>query len=205
MKVTLLAAGLVAAVFAQDLSSIPQCAQSCLTDAISQDGQCQATDTSCVCGRIDALTTLATSCVLSACGQDVALNQVLPAVQAYCAGGGSGSSAASSAASSAPASTSATPTSASEASESSAASSSASASASSSESSASASATESSSGTATSSASHSGTTHASSTTSGSSATATDASATSSVVTAGAAQYGSVGGLAAFVLGALAIF
>lgn len=74
MKVTLLAAGLVATVFAQDLSSIPECARTCLTDAISKDGQCQATDAACVCGRIDQLTTLATSCVLSACGQDVALS-----------------------------------------------------------------------------------------------------------------------------------
>jgi hypothetical protein len=78
MKVTLLAAGLVATVFAQDLSSIPECARTCLTDAITQDGQCQATDASCVCGRIDQLTTLATSCVLSACGQDVALSMLSP-------------------------------------------------------------------------------------------------------------------------------
>lgn len=78
MKVTLLAAGLVAAVYAQDLSSIPECARTCLTDAISQDGQCQATDAACVCGRIDQLTTLATSCVLSACGQDVALSMRNP-------------------------------------------------------------------------------------------------------------------------------
>lgn len=78
MKVTLLAAGLVATVFAQDLSTIPECARSCLTDAISQDGQCQASDASCVCGRIDALTTLATGCVLSACGQDVALSTRKP-------------------------------------------------------------------------------------------------------------------------------
>lgn len=78
MKVTLLAAGLVATVFAQDLSSIPECARSCLTDAIAQDGQCQATDASCVCGRIDQLTTLATGCVLSACGQDVALSMRSP-------------------------------------------------------------------------------------------------------------------------------
>lgn len=78
MKVTLLAAGLVAAVYAQDLSSIPECARTCLTDAISQDGKCQATDAACVCGRIDQLTTLATSCVLSACGQDVALSMRNP-------------------------------------------------------------------------------------------------------------------------------
>lgn len=195
MKVTLLAAGLVAAVYAQDLSSIPECARTCLTDAISQDGQCQATDAACVCGRIDQLTTLATSCVLSACGQDVALNQVLPAVQTFCANVGSGSSAASSA----PASTSAAATSASE---SSAASSSSSASASSASES-SASATESSSMSATASASHSGTTHASS--ASSSASASASAATSSVVTAGAAQYGSVSGLAAFILGAVAIF
>lgn len=78
MKVTLLAAGLVATVFAQDLSTIPECARSCLTDAISQDGQCQATDAACVCGRIDQLTTLATGCVLSACGQDVAISMWNP-------------------------------------------------------------------------------------------------------------------------------
>lgn len=78
MKVTLLAAGLVATVFAQDLSTIPECARTCLTDAIAQDGKCQATDSACVCGRIDALTSLATGCVLSACGQDVALSMQNP-------------------------------------------------------------------------------------------------------------------------------
>ncbi|KAK2599225.1 hypothetical protein N8I77_010995 [Diaporthe amygdali] len=197
MKVTLLAAGLVATVFAQDLSSIPECARTCLTDAISKDGQCQATDSACVCGRIDALTTLATSCVLSACGQDVALNQVLPAVQTFCANVGSGSSASSavsSAASSAAASTTASSTSASESSASSSGS-------------ASPSATESSSASATHSSSHSSSTlHASTTaSSGSTATGASASASSSVVTAGAAQYGSVSGLAAFMLGAIAIF
>ncbi|KAG8169561.1 hypothetical protein KVR01_000306 [Diaporthe batatas] len=192
MKVTLLAAGLVATVFAQDLSSIPECARSCLTDAISQDGQCQATDAACVCGRIDQLTTLATGCVLSACGQDVALNQVLPAVQTFCTnvGSSSGSSAASAPASATAASTS---------SEASAASS-ASASASASGSASSASATESHSSE---SASH--TSMATSATGSASATGASATATSSVVTAGAAQYGSVSGLAAFVLGAIAIF
>ncbi|KAI3393750.1 hypothetical protein diail_3751 [Diaporthe ilicicola] len=198
MKVTLLAAGLVATVFAQDLSSIPECARTCLTNAISQDGQCQATDSACVCGRIDALTSLATSCVLSACGQDVAINQVLPAVQTFCAnvGSSSGSSAASSAASSASSAVS---------SATSAAVSSASASASASSSESTPSSTEAPSHSATGSAAHTSTTKASSATagSGSSATASSASASSSVVTAGAAQFGSVGGLAALVLGAVA--
>ncbi|KAL1875787.1 hypothetical protein Daus18300_002978 [Diaporthe australafricana] len=196
MKVTLLAAGLVAAVFAQDLSSIPECARTCLTDAITQDGQCQATDSACVCGRIDSLTTLATSCVLTACGQDVALNQVLPAVQTFCAnvGSSSGSSAASSVASS----VSSAASSVSESVSATATVGSPSGSAST------ASATESSSGSATASAS---TTSKASTTSGSgsSATGSAASASSSVVTAGAAQFGPVGGLAALVLGAVAVF
>ncbi|GAW18354.1 hypothetical protein ANO14919_078290 [Xylariales sp. No.14919] len=73
-----------AAVSAQSLSDIPQCASSCINDARTQNTDCAADDYKCICSNIQVLSTAATSCVLSACGQDVAINQVLPAVQQFC-------------------------------------------------------------------------------------------------------------------------
>ncbi|KAK0619354.1 hypothetical protein B0T14DRAFT_496138 [Immersiella caudata] len=75
-------AGLTAA---QGLSSIPQCAQECISTAISSSTTCQATDIPCICNSIEAVTAGATSCVLAACGADVAIGQVLPATAQLCA------------------------------------------------------------------------------------------------------------------------
>ncbi|POS75415.1 hypothetical protein DHEL01_v206186 [Diaporthe helianthi] len=197
MKLTLLAAGLVAAVFAQDLTNIPECARSCLMNAITQDGQCQPTNTACVCGRIDQLTGLATGCVLSGCGQDVAINQVLPAVQGLCTNVGSGGESA--APSVPPASLPEPQPTPSEASPSSPPSPTGS-----DMEEPSAMPTESQSS-PTGSATQSTVTNMSSATGSGGVTGASASPTSSAVTAGAAQYGSVSGLAAFFLGAIAFF
>ncbi|KAI0438817.1 hypothetical protein F4803DRAFT_74844 [Xylaria telfairii] len=107
MKYTAAILALAAAVSAQSLSDIPTCAQPCIDDARTKETSCSATDYKCICDNIDKLTAAGTSCVLSSCGADVALNKVLPAIQAFCTavenGGGATSEPASS---SSPASTS---------------------------------------------------------------------------------------------------
>ncbi|KAK5660180.1 hypothetical protein OQA88_13650 [Cercophora sp. LCS_1] len=81
-------AALVALVSAQDLSSIPACAKTCIDDAVKSATSCGATDVSCICASLDAVTQAATGCVLGACGIDVALNEVIPATTALCANAG---------------------------------------------------------------------------------------------------------------------
>ncbi|KAI8951205.1 hypothetical protein F4801DRAFT_546001 [Xylaria longipes] len=84
MKYIVSALALAAAVSAQSLSDIPTCAQPCIDDARTKETSCGADDYKCICDNIDKLQAAATSCVLSACGADTALSQVLPAVQAFC-------------------------------------------------------------------------------------------------------------------------
>ncbi|TRX93204.1 hypothetical protein FHL15_005783 [Xylaria flabelliformis] len=85
MKYTVAALAFAAAVSAQSLSDVPACALPCIDDARTKDTTCGADDYKCICDNITKLQTDATSCVLSACGADTALNQVLPAVQKFCA------------------------------------------------------------------------------------------------------------------------
>ncbi|KAI1273850.1 hypothetical protein F5Y07DRAFT_375314 [Xylaria sp. FL0933] len=194
MRYTVAALALAAAgVSAQSLSDIPQCAIPCINDAVASATTCAADDYKCICNNSDALTGASTTCVLGACDEDVALNQVLPAVQKFCAavlsGGGSTSAPASTPTSeSTPAPTSestAAPTSEptgypTEAPTSSSAS-----------------------VPVTSQSSYPGTTLVP-TVGGGNATATTP-VTSVIPTAGAAVVGSVGGVAMMVLGALAAF
>ncbi|KAI0536176.1 hypothetical protein GGR58DRAFT_405861 [Xylaria digitata] len=85
MKYTITALAFVAAaVSAQSLSDIPECATSCINDARTSETNCAADDYACICRNIDALTAAATTCVLDACGPETALNEVLPAVQNFC-------------------------------------------------------------------------------------------------------------------------
>ncbi|KAK3396838.1 hypothetical protein B0T20DRAFT_243899 [Sordaria brevicollis] len=78
-----LAAGLVAA---QDPSTdIPACAQPCIAEAVSSATDCSDTDYACWCANKDAIVSAGTACVLSDCGADVAINDVLPAIDAFCA------------------------------------------------------------------------------------------------------------------------
>ena len=102
MKFTAAAALAMAALAnAQSLSEIPKCAQDCLSQAVKSNTKCSETDFTCICENFSAIQGSATGCVLQACGQDVALTQVLPATQKLCkeasSGGGSQSSAQSSA------------------------------------------------------------------------------------------------------------
>ncbi|KAI0196814.1 hypothetical protein EV127DRAFT_88918 [Xylaria flabelliformis] len=204
MKYTVAALALAAAVSAQSLSDIPACALPCIDDARTKDTTCGADDYKCICDNINKLQTDATSCVLSSCGADTALNQVLPAVQKFCAAvesGGGATSEPSSTPSSTPTSEpTSTPTSAPTSQPTS-------------ESTASPTSeptgyptelpTSQSTVTVTSQSSYPGTTLAP-TNPGGNTTATT-SATQSIPTAGAAVAGSIGSLAMLVLGALAAF
>lgn len=67
-------------VAAQDISIIPECAQSCITDAVASATDCGATDYKCVCDNKDALVGAATPCVIKSCGADVATGMSLPEI-----------------------------------------------------------------------------------------------------------------------------
>ncbi|GJN73946.1 CFEM domain-containing protein [Purpureocillium lilacinum] len=86
---------------AQSRSDLPSCALPCLDDAVKESSSCKTDDFACICKNFDKIQGAATGCILKDCGQDVALNKVLPATQELCKkalAGGSGSSAGSSAA-----------------------------------------------------------------------------------------------------------
>lgn len=203
-------AALAAVASAQDISIFPSCSLPCILNAISTATNCQATDYPCVCKNMDALTAAATSCVVQACGIDVAtgmlsspcdrpiylecgpltvpVGTVLPATKQFCASvdtsGGSSSS------SSAAAVTSSTTQSATEVSTSTSIQSSTSTSVQ---------VSTTTSATTSTAAAVTTTTKASNGT----ATKTASSTPSSVVTAGAAVMGSIGSAAMLLLGAAA--
>ncbi|KAK4181510.1 hypothetical protein QBC36DRAFT_296671 [Triangularia setosa] len=90
MKYTAALLALAAAVSAQDISIFPECSLDCIIEGIGSGTDCELTDFACVCENTQSLVTSATPCVLGACGADVALNEVLPAVDKFCAGVGGG-------------------------------------------------------------------------------------------------------------------
>ncbi|KAF4470570.1 extracellular membrane CFEM domain-containing [Fusarium albosuccineum] len=91
MKYSVAVLALVAAaVQAQTLADVPECAIPCLDDAISSETDCKTTDLVCVCKNFDDVRSAATSCVIDKCGSDVAINEVLPATEALCENPGSG-------------------------------------------------------------------------------------------------------------------
>ncbi|KAI0403351.1 hypothetical protein F4802DRAFT_293732 [Xylaria palmicola] len=109
MKYTVAALALAAVVAAQTLADIPACALPCINEARESSTNCAETDYKCICDNINTLTTAATPCVISSCGADVAINQVLPATQRFCAAVNAGTGPTSGSTSAAP--TSAEPTS----------------------------------------------------------------------------------------------
>ncbi|KAK7414342.1 hypothetical protein QQX98_006784 [Neonectria punicea] len=102
MKYAFVALALAAAARAQSRDDIPECAIDCLDEGIESETSCSTTDYTCVCKDFSKVQAVATSCVIDACGADVAVNDVLPAVQALCeaveSGGGESSAAETSAA-----------------------------------------------------------------------------------------------------------
>ncbi|KAJ4389537.1 hypothetical protein N0V93_007007 [Gnomoniopsis smithogilvyi] len=75
-----------ALVSSQCFSSIPECAQSCMTNAATQSTSCGATDWTCQCTTTNQQTILdnAENCVDAACGETMWLEVVKPAVEAFC-------------------------------------------------------------------------------------------------------------------------
>ncbi|KAI1102545.1 hypothetical protein F4804DRAFT_263744 [Jackrogersella minutella] len=84
MKYTIVAMALAALASTQSLSDVPQCALPCIDSARTSSTNCSANDYACICKNKTAITAAATSCVLQDCGADIATNQVLPAVNAFC-------------------------------------------------------------------------------------------------------------------------
>ncbi|KAI1424177.1 hypothetical protein F5Y12DRAFT_715530 [Xylaria sp. FL1777] len=85
MQFTLAAlATLAVAVSAQTWNDIPACAQPCILTSVAAVTTCSSTDYQCICDNRDIVQNDAESCVIAECGLDVALNQVLPAVNAAC-------------------------------------------------------------------------------------------------------------------------
>ncbi|KAL2152327.1 hypothetical protein VTH82DRAFT_5511 [Thermothelomyces myriococcoides] len=74
---------------AQDISIFPECSLPCITKAVGKTS-CKLTDFACVCDNMDSIKQGATSCVVDACGIDVALNEVLPATEKFCSEVGDG-------------------------------------------------------------------------------------------------------------------
>ncbi|KAL6900469.1 hypothetical protein GGI43DRAFT_383944 [Trichoderma evansii] len=105
---TVLAVTFAALAQAQTRADIPSCALPCLDAAVTANTKCATTDYTCICKDFTAVQTAATSCVISKCGADVAVNKVLPATEALCKAntGGSSSAPASSAAQTSAAATS---------------------------------------------------------------------------------------------------
>ncbi|KAI0904453.1 hypothetical protein F4824DRAFT_456268 [Ustulina deusta] len=77
-------ATLIVAVSAQTWEDIPACAQPCILDAVADVTDCGSTDYTCICAARDTIQNAAASCVISACGLIVAINEVIPAVNAAC-------------------------------------------------------------------------------------------------------------------------
>jgi hypothetical protein len=90
MKYAFAAIALAALARAQTRDDIPECAIPCLDDAIKSNTDCEVSDTACVCGKFEAIRKDASTCIVDACGVDVALNEVLPATALLCENPGSG-------------------------------------------------------------------------------------------------------------------
>ncbi|KAI0509003.1 hypothetical protein F5B22DRAFT_376134 [Xylaria bambusicola] len=84
MKITLAIITFVAAASAQTWADIPACAQPCILDAAASTTDCADTDYACICAAQDTVEPAAEECVVAACGEEAAENEVLPAVAALC-------------------------------------------------------------------------------------------------------------------------
>ncbi|OJJ61504.1 hypothetical protein ASPSYDRAFT_88047 [Aspergillus sydowii CBS 593.65] len=80
------AVGLASLAASQSINDVPKCAVPCLQDAVKSETNCGANDFNCACkgDNYKKVQSAATGCVIDACGQDVALEQVAPAVQKLC-------------------------------------------------------------------------------------------------------------------------
>ncbi|KAM0323932.1 hypothetical protein ACHAQA_008513 [Verticillium albo-atrum] len=76
-----------AAVVAAQSSGLPSCAIPCIREATESETDCTFGDYTCSCEPTNnaAIRAAATSCVIDACGVDVAVGEVIPATEALCA------------------------------------------------------------------------------------------------------------------------
>lgn len=86
MKTTFAAIALVASIASAQLSAIPSCALTCLTNAIGSDGCSGLTDYKCHCSQ-PSLVSDVTPCVKSACSQSD-IDKTIAAVEKLCADAG---------------------------------------------------------------------------------------------------------------------
>lgn len=76
-------AAFVAIASAQDISIIPECALPCIDKAALKVCNSKE-DFKCICENKESLVGAATTCVIGACGAEVALQEVLPATETFC-------------------------------------------------------------------------------------------------------------------------
>lgn len=86
MKTTFAAIALVASIASAQLSAIPSCALTCLTDAIGSDGCSGLTDYKCHCSKPSLISDV-TPCVNDACSESD-IEKTITAVEKLCADAG---------------------------------------------------------------------------------------------------------------------
>ncbi|OQE16181.1 hypothetical protein PENSTE_c025G06358 [Penicillium steckii] len=91
MRPTTLFAALAGLTLVQCQGDVPSCARPCLDDAAEKETSCSVDDAACICkgDSFSKIQGAATGCILKECGQEVALNKVLPVVQNICKSRGS--------------------------------------------------------------------------------------------------------------------
>ncbi|KAH6609104.1 hypothetical protein Trco_002450 [Trichoderma cornu-damae] len=72
MKITLVIAALIAAVYGQTVDDIPACAIPCIEASITKVTSCAVDDYACACKSFDDISADALNCVVAACTLDVA-------------------------------------------------------------------------------------------------------------------------------------
>ena len=82
----------LAALAALVAAQLPECANDCIREATEAETDCTFGDWECLCipSNREAVTGVATSCVIAACGVDVAVGEVVPAITSTCANAGNG-------------------------------------------------------------------------------------------------------------------
>ncbi|OAQ66283.1 extracellular membrane protein, CFEM domain-containing protein [Pochonia chlamydosporia 170] len=84
--VAVAAVAMAALASAQNRNEIPSCALPCLDDSVKKVTSCSTSDFACICKKenFSKVQGDATSCVISKCGADKAVSEVLPATQKLC-------------------------------------------------------------------------------------------------------------------------
>ncbi|BCS23116.1 CFEM domain-containing protein [Aspergillus puulaauensis] len=82
----ILAIGLASLAASQSINDVPKCAVPCLQNAVKSETNCGESDFKCACkgDNYKKVQAAATGCTVKACGQNVAVEQVLPAVKKLC-------------------------------------------------------------------------------------------------------------------------